>query len=123
MRLTKGMKKALSMFLTGALVVTGASIPATQTKAASAEKLTWEGTIKAIGISAESDWEATTTSENFTTSEICGKDNFSTWAGGGVDSWCGANLTATVDLSAFEKPVLRVRFSPSSIILQKRGTL
>ena len=108
MRLTKGMKKALSMFLTGALVVTGASIPATQTKAASAEKLTWEGTIKAIGISAESDWEATTTSENFTTSEICGKDNFSTWAGGGVDSWCGANLTATVDLSAFEKPVLRV---------------
>ena len=108
MRLTKGMKKALSMFLTGALVVTGASIPATQTKAASAEKLTWEGTIKAIGISAESDWEATTTSENFTTSEICGKDNFSTWAGGGVGSWCGANLTATVDLSAFEKPVLRV---------------
>ena len=108
MRLTKGMKKALSMFLTGALVVTGASIPATQTKAASAEKLTWEGTIKAIGISAESDWEATTTSENFTTSEICGKDNFLTWAGGGVDSWCGANLTATVDLSAFEKPVLRV---------------
>ena len=108
MRLTKGMKKALSMFLTGALVVTGASIPATQTKAASAEKLTWEGTIKAVGIKAESDWEATTTSENFTTSEICGKDNFSTWAGGGVDSWCGANLTATVDLSAFEKPVLRV---------------
>ncbi len=108
MRLTKGMKKALSMFLTGALVVTGASIPATQTKAASAEKLTWEGTIKAIGISAESDWEATTTSENFTTSEICGEDNFGTWAGGGVDSWCGANLTATVDLSAFEKPVLRV---------------
>ena len=108
MRLTKGMKKALSMFLTGALVVTGASIPATQTKAASAEKLTWEGTIKAIGIKAESDWEATTTSENFTTSEICGKDNFSTWAGGGVDAWCGANLTATVDLSAFEKPVLRV---------------
>lgn len=48
MRLTKGMKKALSMFLTGALVVTGASIPATQTKAASAEKLTWEGTIKAV---------------------------------------------------------------------------
>ena len=108
MRLTKGMKKALSMFLTGALVVTGASIPATQTKAASAEKLTWEGTIKAVGIKAESDWEATTTSENFTTSEICGTDNFSTWAGGGVDSWCGANLTATVDLSAFEKPVLRV---------------
>ena len=108
MRLTKGMKKALSMFLTGALVVTGASIPATQTKAASAEKLTWEGTIKAVGIKAESDWEATTTSENFTTSEICGKDNFSTWAGGGVDLWCGANLTATVDLSAFEKPVLRV---------------
>ena len=60
MRLTKGMKKALSMFLTGALVVTGASIPATQTKAASAEKLTWEGTIKAVGIKAESDWEATT---------------------------------------------------------------
>ena len=56
MRLTKGMKKALSMFLTGALVVTGASIPATQTKAASAEKLTWEGTIKAVGIKAESDW-------------------------------------------------------------------
>lgn len=28
--------------------------------------------------------------------------------GGGVGSWCGANLTATVDLSAFEKPVLRV---------------
>ena len=108
MRLTKGMKKALSMFLTGALVVTGASIPATQTKAASAEKLTWEGTIKAVGIKAESDWEATTTSENFTTSEICGKDNFSTWADGEVDSWCGANLTATVDLSAFEKPVLRV---------------
>ena len=108
MRLTKGMKKALSMFLTGALVVTGASIPATQTKAASAEKLTWEGTVKAIGISAESDWEATTTSENFTTSEICGEDNFSTWAGGGVNSWCGANLTATVDFSAFEKPVLRV---------------
>ena len=108
MRLTKGMKKALSMFLTGALVVTGASIPATQTKAASAEKLTWEGTVKAIGISAESDWEATTTSENFTKSEICGEGNFSTWAGGGVGSWCGANLTATVDLSAFEKPVLRV---------------
>lgn len=108
MRLTKGMKKALSMFLTGALVVTGASIPATQTKAASAEKLTWEGTIKAVGIKAESDWEATTTSENFTKSEICGEGNFSTWAGGGVGSWCGANLTATVDLSAFEKPVLRV---------------
>ena len=108
MRLTKGMKKALSMFLTGALVVTGASIPATQTKAASAEKLTWEGTIKAVGIEAESDWEATTTSENFTKSEICGEGNFSTWAGGGVGSWCGANLTATVDLSAFEKPVLRV---------------
>ena len=108
MRLTKGMKKALSMFLTGALVVTGASIPATQTKAASAEKLTWEGTIKAVGIKAESDWEATTTSENFTKSEICGEGNFSTWADGGVGSWCGANLTATVDLSAFEKPVLRV---------------
>ena len=108
MRLTKGMKKALSMFLTGALVVTGASIPATQTKAASAEKLTWEGTIKAVGIKAESDWEATTTSENFTKSEICGEGNFSTWAGGKVGSWCGANLTATVDLSAFEKPVLRV---------------
>ena len=108
MRLTKGMKKALSMFLTGALVVTGASIPATQTKAASAEKLTWEGTIKAVDIKAESDWEATTTSENFTKSEICGEGNFSTWAGGGVGSWCGANLTATVDLSAFEKPVLRV---------------
>ena len=108
MRLTKGMKKALSMFLTGALVVTGASIPATQTKAASAEKLTWEGTIKAVGIKAESDWEATTTSENFTKSEICGEGNFSTWAGGGVGSWCGADLTATVDLSAFEKPVLRV---------------
>ena len=51
MRITKGMKKALSMFLTGALVVTGASIPATQTKAASAEKLTWEGTLKATGFS------------------------------------------------------------------------
>lgn len=48
MRLTKGMKKALSMFLTGALVVTGASIPATQNKAASAEKLTWEEQLRLL---------------------------------------------------------------------------
>ena len=98
----------LLFFLLCLQVRTGASIPATQTKAASAEKLTWEGTIKAVGIKAESDWEATTTSENFIKSEICGEGNFSTWAGGGVGSWCGADLTATVDLSAFEKPVLRV---------------
>ena len=120
MRLTKGMKKALSMFLTGALVVTGASIPATQTKAASAEKLTWEGTLKATGIKSEDDWANTTDSETFKSNEaICA--DFSVWAGGSVNGWCGANMTSTLDLSTFEKPVIKVTYDNESDAVISKG--
>ena len=119
MRLTKGMKKALSMFLTGALVVTGASIPATQTKAASAEKFTWEGTLKATGIKSENDWAKTTDSETFTSNELCA--SFDVWAGGSVGVWCGANMTSTLDLSTFEKPVIKVTYDNESDAVIKSG--
>ena len=120
MRLTKGMKKALSMFLTGALVVTGASIPATQTKAASAEKLTWEGTLKATGTKSEDDWANTTDSETFKSNEaIC--SDFSVWAGGSVGGWCGANMTSTLDLSTFEKPVIKVTYDNESDAVISKG--
>ena len=113
MRLTKGMKKALSMFLTGALVVTGASIPATQTKAASADTLYWEGEIFAHGTATDSDWGAKATDTNMVKGQGRVVD-YSTWAGGTAGQWCGANISGQFDLTGFEKPTFKITYNNES---------
>ena len=113
MRLTKGMKKALSMFLTGALVVTGASIPATQTKAASADTLYWEGELFAHGTATDSDWGAKATDTNMVKGQGRVVD-YSTWAGGTAGQWCGANISGQFDLTGFEKPTFKITYNNES---------
>ena len=108
MRLTKGMKKALSMFLTGALVVTGASIPASKTEAATADTFYWEGVISANDKNDSSTWKTEMSNTNMDNNDLV---DYSTWSGGTEKAWCGANLTGTFDLTGFDKPAVKVTYN------------
>ena len=108
MRLTKGMKKALSMFLTGALVVTGASIPASKTEAATADTFYWEGEIAANDKNDKTTWKTEMSNTNMDNNDLV---TYKVWSGGTEKAWCGANLSGTFDLTGFDKPAVKVTYN------------
>lgn len=121
MKLTKGMKKALSLLLAGAMVVTGANVDfGTASAAGEADANTttfsWKGEVYAYqeGADKKAVYKAETTEENMTDAEEIGAKKWSAWAGGADGQWVGANFTATANLSAYESAKLVVKGTADS---------
>ena len=118
MKLTKGMKKALSLLLTSALVITGANFGGASASAADAKKTTdtiatWEGSMSLVHSKVDKDggtWQADAYTSKVTTdkSEAVSKAALTVWESGYNEFWGGANVNYSEDLSAYDTVTVSV---------------
>lgn len=118
MKLTKGMKKALSLLLSAAMVVTGVNVTTNTASAAKTETetvdvMSWEGTASIEKVQgSDQGWgyaEAYTATVDTTKTTAVSEAAFSVWKSEPVqDWWGGLNVNYEDDLSVYEEVTVTV---------------
>ena len=117
MKLTKGMKKALSLLLSAAMVVTGVNVTTNAAKAADTKSklvASWEGSMSLEkGSKDMGGWNADTFTSKVTTTATTGAVNASgtgitTWGSDYHEYWGGANVNYDVNLDQYEKISVKI---------------
>lgn len=117
MKLTKGMKKALSLLLSAAMVVTGVNVTTNAAKADDTKSklvASWEGSMSLEkGSKDMGGWNADTFTSKVTTTATTGAVNASgagvtVWESGYNEYWGGANVNYDVNLDQYEKISVKI---------------